>query len=135
MPPGGPAHRKAAQVFVLCAAMRAGGFDGYRPTLTEQLKQEEALRKAQRMDALGQLTGGIAHDFNNLLTVIIGNHELFEQSPRAPEAVELIGRANAAAEMGARLTNHTRFGVNRRLAEGQAFGRTWAGSDSPQRSI
>ncbi len=60
---------------------------------------ETALRQAQKMEAIGQLTGGIAHDFNNLLQSVVGTLDLIRCRPDNPARVR--AWAEAGLELGA----------------------------------
>ncbi len=71
------------------------GYRGVTHDITEQLfaeaqlrqaRQEEEVRQAQKMEAIGTLAGGIAHDFNNTLGIILGYTDLTLQTA-APDSI------------------------------------------------
>jgi PAS domain S-box-containing protein len=73
--------------------------------ITERKAAEERLRRAQKMEVVGQLTGGIAHDFNNLLTAALANLELLGERVAADQRLRgLAEAAIAAVERGSNLT-------------------------------
>ncbi len=71
--------------------------------VTERAEMEEALRRAQKMEAVAALTAGVAHDFNNILMVVMGSLEMLRRG-REERREQLIDNVLDAVANGRNLT-------------------------------
>lgn len=89
------------------------GLQGVARNINELKNSDEALRRSQKMDALGQLSGGIAHDFNNVLSIILGNAEIVRTDAKNIEdtkqpIAEIVKSIEHAASLTKRLLAFSR---------------------------
>ena len=103
--PGALRHVLMSASLVRAADGSVVGVLGGMTDVTERRLAEEALRQAQKLEAIGQLTGGVAHDFNNLLAIVVGNLDMVRRRVAdEPRTLRLVDNAMEGAKRGASLT-------------------------------
>ena len=81
--------------------------------VSQQLRMEEQMAQAQKMEAVGTLAGGVAHDFNNLLQAIQGYSQLLLIDKPADDVEtnklkEIIKASERASELTKQLLTFSR---------------------------
>jgi PAS domain S-box-containing protein len=83
---------------------------------------EDAMRQAQKMEAIGQFTGGVAHDFNNLLTVITGSVELLRRPDLSDDRrAKFLNAIGDTAERATKLTGQLLAFARRQTLKPELF--------------
>jgi len=104
----GEYHSLEAVLTDMRDAPDVGGIVVNSRDVSPQVALEERLRRAQRLEAVGQLAGGVAHDFNNILATVSGYAEALVQEippddPRHADAVEIAHAASRGASIAKQL--------------------------------
>lgn len=71
--------------------------------LTERRRAEEALRRSEKLAAVGTLAAGVAHNFNNLLAVVMGHAQLALREPPGTVQTKRFTAIEQACRRGAEL--------------------------------
>lgn len=86
--------------------------------VSEQVRLQEQLQQAQKIENVGRLAGGIAHDFNNVLTGIIGNIELaLSRGPLDPKLQRNLDQMRKGADRAANLTRQLLAFARKQVAD------------------
>jgi len=117
-----PIKEEEVQILLPFANQAAVAIQNAR--LFEQLhKTQEALVRAERLRALGELAGGVAHNINNLLTAVLGYSELIQQEPDVSANIAHYARIIERAGLdGAEIVRRVRqFAQNEAAASMEPF--------------
>jgi two-component system, cell cycle sensor histidine kinase and response regulator CckA len=72
--------------------------------VTERHRAEQALRRAQKLEVVGQLAAGVAHEFNNILQTLMSMATLIRARGKSPEIITIAADMEAQIRRGANVT-------------------------------